>query len=370
MTDGRSIRAIAGIIFTGIGAIALPCAACAAQAQSARAPLRLPVDQLGPPFAHAAAPSGLGALPAVPGDNPMTAEKIALGRRLFFAPVLSRDQTVACATCHDPEHGFASPDPVAVGIGGAKGRRNAPSLINRAYDAHLFHDGRAGSLEQQVLGPLVSETELGGDIDGALTRLRADRDFLDLFAKAFPDDHDATDPEAVVSVRNIARAIAGFERTLLSGDSAVDRFRASKVAALGDAARTGMWVFESRGGCWRCHSGATFSDGKFHNTGVSHLAGGDDLGRESVTGQPADRHAFKTPGLRDVSRSAPYMHDGSLATLEDVVEFYNRGGPREAAGLDPLLKPLELTPREKAGLVEFLKALDGNPASDPRGNDP
>ncbi len=339
----------------------------ACQAQVPAVALRLPVDNLGPPADLAWIPRGLNRLPATPPDNPLTAQKVQLGRRLFFDPVLSRDQAVACATCHDPEHGFAIAEPLATGVGGARGTRNAPSLLNRAYDAHLFHDGRASSLEQQALGPLVSETELGGDVEGALSRLRASAAYRDWFTAAFPDERIGSEDAAPVTVQNITRAIASFERTLLSGDSAVDRFRAADVAALSDAARTGMWIFESRGGCWRCHSGATFTDGKFHNTGVSHLAGGTDLGRETVSGNPADRHAFKTPGLRDVSRTAPFMHNGSLATLEDVVAFYARGGAPDATGLDPLLKPVELSATEQAAIVEFLRALDGNDTRVPRG---
>jgi len=289
--------------------------------------------------------------PPPPKDNPLTPAKIALGRKLFFDPILSRDGSLSCASCHLPEHAFSGTTPVAVGIDGLKGRRNAPTLQNRVYGRTQFWDGRATTLEEQALQPIENPRELGTTVDAALQRLKADADYARSFSEVFKEG---------VTSRNLARAIASFERSLLSGDSRVDRFRAGDFSALSDSERQGLWLFESRGQCWRCHSGRNFSDEAFRNTGVSW--GGDpvDLGRFEVTGKDGDRGKFKTPTLRNVSLTAPYMHDGSLDSLKEVVEFYNRGGGGNAR-LDPLMKPLELSQADIENLTAFLKALAGQP---------
>lgn len=293
----------------------------------------------------------LDVLPAdkQPDDNRLTAERVRLGRKLFFDPILSSDGTVACASCHDPAHGFASAAPRAVGIRGRTGKRNAPSVLNRAASKSFFWDGRAKTLEEQALEPIANPRELGGPLDDAIARLAADQAYREAFAAAYPGGVTAT---------NAGRALAAFERVLVSGDSRVDRFQAGDLATLTDNERIGLWLFESRAQCWRCHRGANYSDERFHNTGVAALQDEPDPGRYAVTHDERDRGRFKTPGLRDVSRTAPYMHDGSLATLRDVVEYYNRGGTSKG-NLDPAIKPLGLSSEQIDHLVAFLKALDG-----------
>lgn len=311
----------------------------------------LPADTLPPTELPTEVPQGFDRWPEAPADNPLTREKALLGRRLFFDPILSRDGSVSCASCHLPEHGLASPDPVAVGVGGMKGRRNSPSLYNVAWGKSFFWDGRAKSLEEQALAPIVSPQELGSDLPTVVGRLQRHAEYPQLFAVAFAEEADP------VSEVNLARALASFQRTLVRAGSEVDRFHAAEYAALSPEARQGLWIFESRGFCWQCHSGPNFSDEGFHNTGVGFGKEGRDLGRFEVTGDPLHRHQFKTPSLRGVALTAPYMHDGSLKSLEEVVEFYSQGGAPRDTGLDPQLRPLQLTPTEKANLVEFLKAL-------------
>jgi cytochrome c peroxidase len=191
--------------------------------------------------------------------------------------------------------------------------------------------------------------EMGGSIEGAVQRLRAQQEYPDFFRSAFADG---------VTADNLAKSLASFERVLLSGNSRVDRFRSGEVRALSDSERHGLWLYESRGGCWRCHSGPNFSDESFHNTGVSWGQAPIELGRFTITGKVSDRGRFKTPTLRNVALTAPYMHDGSVATLEDVVDFYNRGGGKNPH-LDAIIAPLGLSAEEKKDLVAFLKALTG-----------
>jgi cytochrome c peroxidase len=307
----------------------------------------LPRDTLSATTAQAPIPLGLERTRPVPADNPLTDARVQLGRRLFFDPILSADGTVSCASCHQPDHGLASPQPRAVGVRGQVGLRNAPALFNRAYGSSFFWDGRAATLEAQALRPIADALELGSSVADVVQRLRADAGYGAAFQATFPDG---------VTADNLARALASFERTLLLGNSPVDRFRAGEVTVLSDQARQGLWLFESRGRCWRCHSGSNFTDEQFHNTGVSWEREPIDLGRYAVTKVDADRGRFKTPTLRGVARTAPYMHDGSLATLEDVVEFYQRGGGKNAY-LDPVLEPLPLSTEDVRALVAFLRAL-------------
>jgi len=306
----------------------------------------LPVDELaadltGPP------PLGLPAIADPPG-NAFSEPRLALGRRLFFDPVLSVDRTISCASCHEPEHGFAGREPLSLGVNGQRTTRNAPTLLNRAFGRHFMWDGRFTTLEQQVLQPIANEKEMGLAIDEALTRLGADASYAEAFDAAYDDG---------LTEDNLARALASFVRRLLIGDSPIDRFRSSgDHAALTPLQRTGLWVYESKGACWRCHTGANFTDEDFHATGIGAVDGEPAAGRYAVTGEPADRGRFKTPTLRALSFTAPYMHDGSLATLRDVVEFYRRGG-NPNSNLDPHLKPIELTEREVDALVAFLEGL-------------
>lgn len=309
-----------------------------------------PSIERAPPLLFAV-PLGLSPSLPVPADNPLTGARGTLGRRLFFDTRLSRDGRLACASCHQPQHAFADQRPVAIGVGGRAGRRNAPSLLNRAYSRVLFWDGRMTSLEEQALAPLTSAAELGSTVEGIVTRLAADPSYVASFQRAFGD--------GPITGGRVAQALASFERTLLSGDSPVDRYETGgRPDALTPAAARGRDLFRGKARCQVCHDGALFTDGRFHNTGVSWGRTPSDFGRFEVTGLDADRGAFRTPSLRDVARTAPYMHDGSFPTLSDVVAFYTRGGNRNPY-LDGLLKPLALTPREQRELVAFLEALTG-----------
>jgi cytochrome c peroxidase len=312
-------------------------------------PAAPPKDTLPAKFSLTKIPLGLDANRPAPRDNPLTEAKVRLGRRLFFDPILSADRTVSCASCHDPAHGLAGRSRLAIGIKGREMTRNAPSLWNRAYGTVFFWDGREASLESQALRPIESSSEMGGTVDGALERLRSHKEYPTLFEAAFAEG---------VTAANLAKSLASFERVLLSGNSRVDRFRSGEVRALSENERHGLWLYESRGGCWRCHSGPNFTDENFHNTGVSWNQPPIDLGRFTVTNKDSDRGRFKTPTLRNVALTAPYMHDGSLATLEEVVDFYNRGSGKNPY-LDGSVAPLGLSDEEKKDLVAFLKALSG-----------
>ena len=274
-------------------------------------------------------------------------ELAALGRRLFFDPLLSADRSIACASCHDPEHGFADERAKSSGVGGQETLRNSPTLYNRALGRTFMWDGRFATLEEQVTAPIENELEMALSLDDAVARLAADPEYVAGFRGALG---------AEPSRDGLARALAAFVRRLLYGDSRVDRFRAGEHGALTREERAGMWFFESRGGCWRCHSGGNFSDEDFHDTGVGAVQGVPEEGRLAVTGDEADRGRFKTPTLRGLSETAPYMHDGSLATLEEVVRFYRDGG-RANGNLDPAIRPIEMTDEDVAHLVAFLRAL-------------
>jgi len=342
-------------------------------------------------------PLGLPPVP-VPADNPVTREKVALGRRLFYDRRLSHNDTISCAMCHVPEQGFTSNEmATAVGIEGRSVRRNAPSIYNSAYLERLFHDGRETRLEQQIWGPLLAANEMGNPAVGWLIeKLRRSGDYAEDFARAFPGRG--------LAIETVGMALASYERTLVSGGSAFDRHAyAGEADALPPAAREGLALFSGRAGCVGCHpigaESAIFTDQGWHNTGVGHRTamGGageagaaaqsstqrvqvapgvylevpraivdqvsgppaSDLGLYEVTGDPADRWRYRTPGLRNVALTAPYMHDGSIPTLAGVVDFYRRGGIRNE-GLDPAIRPLDLDDAEAAALVAFLEALTGD----------
>jgi cytochrome c peroxidase len=306
-----------------------------------------PKDTLRARLALDEVPLGLPPLP-VPKGSPLTEARVALGRRLFFDPILSADGTVACASCHQPAHGFAGAEARPQGIRGLRTTRRAPTLLNRAYGTAFFWDGREATLEDQALRPIESASEMGSTVASALERLRKDKAYREQFEAAFPDGATAA---------NLARALASFERVLLRGDSRVDRFRRNgEHDALTPRERQGLWLYESKGRCWRCHGGANFTDEGFHNTGVGWGKEPADLGRFAVTKKESDKGKFKTPTLRGVGRTGPYMHDGSLGSLTEVVEFYNRGGGANP-NLDPVLAPLGLSAEEVRDLVAFLESL-------------
>jgi cytochrome c peroxidase len=281
-----------------------------------------------------AIPLGLDLYLPVPEDNPITIEKVALGRRLFFDRRLSRDGSIACSTCHNPNRAFSTPLSVATGVGGRQGRRNAPTLINRAYGRTFFWDGRMPSLEQQVLQPIQDPNEMNLTLEELSARVKLDS-------------------------QTIARALASYVRTILSGDSPYDRFVNGDRAALSKEQQLGLQIFRGKGNCTACHIGPNFTDEQFHNTGVTWRDGRlSDAGRFAISGNPRDHGAFKTPTLREVARTAPYMHDGSIASLEEVIEFYSEGG-RPNPFLDPEIRPRNFTVNEERALIAFLHSLNG-----------
>lgn len=297
-------------------------------------------------------PLGLDAYMPIPEDNPLTPEKVALGKKLFNDRILSRDRSISCATCHNPRRTFTDGRPVSVGVFGRKGPRNVPALVNRGYGKAFFWDGRAASLEEQALQPIENPNEFGHSVSEVIARLNSHPEYPPQFRVAFGWEVNAAD---------LARALASYVRTILSGDAPADRFFAGDRDVFSPEARRGLDVFRGKGNCTACHIGPTFSDEQFHNTGVAwrpEVSGLLDAGRFAVSGKETDRGAFKTPTLRHVAETAPYMHDGSLVTLEEVVEFYNRGG-RPNPHLDGEIRPLGLIGEEKHALIAFLKSLSG-----------
>ena len=296
-------------------------------------------------------PEGLDLYLPVPTDNPLTPAKVALGERLFFEPLLSADRKLSCSSCHKPHHVFSDTVAVSPGVYGRRGTRNAPSIVNAAYGESFFWDGRAATLEDQALHPIQAPNEMDISLDSVLQRLGGKPEYRERFASAFPDGE--------VSTPNLARAIASYVRTLRSGDSPLDRFFAGDSTALSTEARDGFRLFVGRARCSLCHAGPTLTDQSFHNTGVAWRNGMlVDSGRAAVTGMRDALGAFKTPSLRNVARTAPYMHDGSVATLEEVVEFYDGGGnPNPYQDVD--IRPLHLTAGEQSALLAFLRSLSG-----------
>lgn len=333
---------------------------------------------------------GLGLPPVpVPAENPLTEEKVQLGRKLFYDRRLSHNNTFSCAMCHVPDQGFTSNElATAVGVEGRTGRRNAPTLYNVAYFQRLFHDARETSLEQQVWGPLLAHNEMANPSVGfVVEKIRSLPDYAGLFEAAF-DGRPA-------GMETIGMALASYQRVLTSANSPFDRwYYGHEEGAMPAAAVRGFTLFQGKARCNGCHTigpdYALFTDGRLHNIGTGYLrsmgleggkrvlvapgtwlevdpevarelgaAGENDLGYYEISGNPADRWKFRTPGLRNVALTAPYMHDGSLATLRDVIKFYNVGGvPNEL--LDPLMGPLGLNEREIDDLVAFLEALTGD----------
>jgi cytochrome c peroxidase len=317
--------------------------------------------------AGAAVLERLGEVP-VPADNPQTPEKVELGRTLFFDRRLAGDGTMSCATCHIPDQGWGDGQAISLSYPTTRNWRNAQSLYNVAYRRRLFHDGRAASLEEQALFPLMSAFEMNKNLDFLEEQVRSVPEYVEGFTKVFgsPD----------TTRERIAMAIAAFERTILSRDAPLDRFLAGDAKALSVAARAGYEIFTGKGRCAGCHGGGLLSDDGFHALNVpespeferdprvaatrrfvAKVSGyadfrtlAEDPGRYLVTKDKQDWKAFRTPSLREVSRTAPYMHNGIFATLEEVIAFIDRGGGEGNAEL----KPLGLTEEEKAALKAFL----------------
>jgi cytochrome c peroxidase len=287
---------------------------------------------------------------AWPKDNPYSQAKADLGRLLYFDPRLSGDETVSCATCHAPKMGFTDNAPVSTGIRKQKGGRSAPTVINRVYSMAQFWDGRAASLEEQAKGPIANPIEMGMTHDGAVENIRKVAGYRPLFTKAFGTED--------IDIERIAKAIACFERTVLSGNAPYDRYKRGDKKAMTAEQIRGMDIFINKAKCDACHEGANFTLNAYHNLGVGMDKPDPDLGRYAVTKDPRDWGSFKTPTLREIEHTGPYMHDGSLKTLDEVVEFYNKGGVPNK-NLAQEMKKLNLTDQDKKDLVAFLKALSG-----------
>lgn len=290
--------------------------------------------------AYSAEPLGL---PKVlhPADNPTTPEKVALGKQLFFDGRLSADEKISCATCHDPAKGFSNGDQFATGFEGKKGGRNSPTVINSAFQKFQFWDGRAKSLEEQALGPMQNPIEMNMKLEAIVERLNKVEGYKQQFQKVFGTD---------VTAEGMAKAIAAYERTILSGDAPYDRFKAGDKNAMSEAAQRGLKLFTGKANCSACHSGPNFTDHAFHNIGVP----GTDVGRHEISKTAGDKGAFKTPTLREIARSAPYMHDGSMKTLEEVMAHYVKGGTPSPT-LDEEIFPLKLSPEEIKDVIVFMK---------------
>jgi cytochrome c peroxidase len=288
----------------------------------------------------------------IPADNPLTNEKVELGRLLVFDKRLSQDNTIACMSCHLAKFAFTDGKPVATGIRGQKGGRSAPASINRVFSSAQFWDGRAATLEAQSVGPFTNPIEHGfANYDVMRAKMMKIAGYRKLFKQAFGEDN--------ITIDNVGRAIASFQRTILSGNSPADRFdQGQEAGAISAEAQHGLLLFREKARCTKCHSGFNFTDEKFHNLGLGWDDNKVDLGRYMVTKNAEDIGAFKTPTLREVARSAPYTHDGRFKTLEEVVNFYNQGGVKNPHQ-DPLIIPLELTDEEKHDLVQFLHTLNG-----------
>jgi len=285
-----------------------------------------------------------------PPDNSTTPGKVALGKQLFFDPRLSGDNTKSCASCHQPEKAFTDGLPRAKGATGKELSRNTPTLLNVGFYSAYFWDGRAGSLEEQALFPIQSPDEMNQDLAALEKELQAVPGYVSQFQAVFGSR---------VTAANVAKALAAFERTLVSRNSPFDRYLAGNKSALSEEAERGWELFRGAAECIRCHNGPNFSDSKFYRLGTSFT----DKGRGAVTADKRAFYAFRTPGLRDVARTAPYLHDGSLATLYQVVEFYYRSAPQQA----PDGMPLDIAPllgqsySEISAIVAFLESLNGGP---------
>ena len=295
-------------------------------------------------------PLGLPPVP-VPEDNPQTPEKIALGKMLYFDKRLSKDGTISCATCHDPEMAWTEHRATSKGIGGQVGGANSPTVINAAYAKKQFWDGRAASLEEQALGPMENPIEMGHSLDVLVKELAEVPEYKEGFQKVFGTG---------VTKDGMAKAIASFERTILSGNSPYDQFKDGKEDALTESQKRGLELFEDLG-CATCHAPPLFSNYGYYNAGVGMDKDPPDEGRKAVTGKDRDLGKFRVPALREVANTGPYYHDGSVATLEEAVALMADGGKDspKVSGMLKALRDEEVSEKDKKDLVEFLKALSG-----------
>jgi len=330
----------------------------------------------GPGWGHAGVPAEIGPLPPlpIPEDNPMTPEKVELGKRLFFDPRLSGDGSLACASCHLPDQGWSTHTPLSPAYPTNMERRLSPTLINVAYNKALLWDGRAGALEKQALGPIQNPLHMNQNLDLLIEKLKAIPVYDERFQQVFGT---SVTPEA------LGQALAAFERTLVTRNAPFDRYMTGDWQAMSEGARRGIELFKGRGRCILCHNGPNFTDSQFHNLGVpaapllsdpivqaairfdakrmnvpEYQSVREDLGRYLVTKDEKDKGAFKTPTLRNIVQREPYMHNGMFLSLEEVIDFYDAGGGA-VAGKSPLIQSLGLTAQEKRDLLAFLQALTG-----------
>lgn len=314
-------------------------------------------------LAQPAVPLGLPAIPW-PADNPYTPQKDALGRLLFFDGRLSANGKVSCAFCHNPAHAFSGTTAFSPGVNGRLTGRHTPTLINRAFGKSQFFDGRAPTIEAQIVIPLTNPNEMGMTVDKAVAAIAGIRGYAPLFAAAFGDP--------AVTFDRITKSIATFERTILSGNSRYDRFNAGDKNALTKEEKDGLEFFNGKGECAECHSGPDFTNEKFENLGIGMDRRPIDPGREDVTHKHGDLGKFKTPTLRDLASRGPYMHDGRFQTLDQVLDFYAQGGIQNP-NVDTRLLQFYMDDKTKAELLAFLNSLNGEgwqqikpPASFPR----
>ena len=283
-----------------------------------------------------------------PADNPYTFEKVVLGKKLYFDTRLSKGNLLSCASCHSPAYGWSDGQPTGVGHLMKRLGRRSPTIINAAFGVIFMWDGRAESLEQQALGPIQADVEMAMPLDELLKRLKAIGEYPPLFEAAFPGKG--------ITAENIGKAIATYERTVISGRAPFDAWIDGDERAISDAAKRGFALFNSKADCNKCHSGWNFTDDSFHDIGLAS----PDIGRGKILPEVLkSQHAFKTPGLREITHRAPFMHNGSMNTLEQVIEHYNTGGI-DRPSRSELIKPLKLTDQEKADLIAFLKTLTSN----------
>jgi len=291
-------------------------------------------------------------LPPIPwlADNAYSPQRVELGRILFFDGRLSANGVVSCAFCHEPSHAFSGGTALSRGVDGKPGARHAPTLINRAWGKSQFWDGRAPTLESQVLVPLTNPDEMGMTVDQVIEKLQRIKGYTPLFAAAFGD--------STINFERVAKALASFERTIVSGNSPYDRYILGDKSALTKQQKAGLNFFNGKGECAECHSGPNFTTEKFANLGIGMDQVNPDPGRETVTKKRGDFGKFKVPTLRDLAQRGPYMHDGRFKTLGEVLEFYSRGGLANPH-LDTRLTPFYMDEQTKQDLLAFPAALNG-----------
>ncbi len=332
-----------------IASFAFLLAAC----QQSSTSLNMPQVQQNPLVIPAGFPQ-----PVVPADNPITPAKVELGRDLFYETKLSYNNSQSCASCHSVSESFSNQGKLtSIGARGSSGSRNAPGLMNVAYDTTFFWDGRANSLEMQAGMPILNPVEMANDSVTVVTTLNKIGYYRQLFAEAFGTTASNSDASQITFAR-VRQAIATFERTLISGASDYDRFINGDSSALSASAQRGMTLFNSSAtNCSRCHSGVNFTDNAFHSTGLTPVY--SDEGREDVTGNGNDNGKFRTPSLRNIALTAPYEHDGSFATLQAVIQHYSNGGAHNQTQ-DSLIKSFKLTGTQENDLLAFLNSLTDN----------